>query len=126
MRNLFIKKSKIIILLVLVLTVGVGFSKFENNQKEIAAVEYSVYDELHLSEIGLKENIFNAAVDVSVRVFAGISFAALIFILYSFTTVTGTTGSIMVSSLLHAAKKRIVDNNSVDLISKRFIIFFYL
>lgn len=63
MRNLFIKKSKIIILLVLVLTVGVGFSKFENNQKEIAAVEYSVYDELHLSEIGLKENIFNAAIN---------------------------------------------------------------
>ncbi|MEO8086533.1 MAG: murein L,D-transpeptidase catalytic domain family protein [Bacteroidota bacterium] len=61
MRYLFLGKSKYLILLVLFLAADSGFSKFDSKKKIVVANKCSLYDELNLAEIGLKESIFNKA-----------------------------------------------------------------
>lgn len=62
MRNYLLKISKYIIFLVLLLTVESSFSKFENSSKIVVAEKSSLYEELNLSEIGLKQTIFDRAI----------------------------------------------------------------
>jgi hypothetical protein len=61
MRNHFIKQSKYLILVILLITADASFSKFDDNKKIVIADKCSLYDELNLSAIGLNETIFDKA-----------------------------------------------------------------
>jgi hypothetical protein len=62
MRNHVLNESKYLIFVVLFLTVQSSFSKFEINDKIVIEEKHTLYDDLNLSEIGLKESIFDQAI----------------------------------------------------------------
>jgi hypothetical protein len=62
MNNYFNKLSKFFLVLVMLFGTSLSFSKFENTPKKILLKEYSLYDELNLSQLGLNKDIFDKAV----------------------------------------------------------------
>ena len=60
MNNYFNKLSKFVLLILLFLGTS-SFSKLENNYKTLILKENSLYDELELSKIGLKQDVFDKA-----------------------------------------------------------------
>jgi len=62
MKNNITNKVKYLIFLSLFLTVDSGYSKLDGKKKTIIEEKCSLYSELKLSEIGLKENVFDLAI----------------------------------------------------------------
>jgi|ERR1019366_6111311 hypothetical protein len=61
MHNYFSKISTLSLLILLCFGTTSTFSKFENNRKSFVSRDCSLYDELKLSQLGLKQDVFEKA-----------------------------------------------------------------
>ena len=62
MRNLFLKRRNYLLPLIVFLVTTSTFSKRDDNKKASIVQECSLYEELNLSQLGLKQNIFDKAI----------------------------------------------------------------